>query len=49
MMKKYDKSALIDISQVFEMDADCQNVFWNNASSRVVSGKFSQFVISEIH
>ena len=33
MMKKHDKSALMEISQVFGplSDVDSQNVFWNDA------------------
>ena len=51
MMKKDDKSALMDILQVFDTlsHVDCQSVFPNGTFYKKVWQSFSQSVISEIH
>ena len=50
-MKKDDKSALMEIFQVFGTlsHVDCQSVFRDGAFYRVVCRSFSQSLISEIH
>ena len=51
MMKKHDKSALMEIFQVLGtlLHVDCQSVFRKNAFYRVVWRDFANSEISEIH